>query len=80
MNDGYILEHDRLRPSSSNMVSVRRSDLVENRLPLACAFGVCNGVAQSLRALVWAAKRDRCHHVAQHAGSDRVALGVVGIQ
>ena len=31
-------------------------------------------------AVVWAAKRDLRHRVAQHAGSDRVALGMVGIQ
>ena len=35
---------------------------------------------QSLRAFVWAAKRDQRHRVAQHAGSDRVALGMLGIQ
>ena len=39
-----------------------------------------NGVAQRLRAFVCAAKRDLRHRVAQHAGSDRVALGMVGIQ
>ena len=39
-----------------------------------------NGLAQGLRALVRAAKRDQRHRVAQHAGADRVALGVVGIQ
>ena len=39
-----------------------------------------HGVAQRLRAVVLAAKRDRRHRVAQHAGGDRVALGVVGIQ
>ena len=31
-------------------------------------------------AFVRAAKRDLRHRVAQHAGSDRVALGVVGIE
>ena len=39
-----------------------------------------NGVAQGLRAFVRAAQRDLRHRVAQHAGSDRVALGVVGVQ
>ena len=31
-------------------------------------------------AVVWAEKRDLRHRVAQHAGGDRVALGMVGIQ
>ena len=39
-----------------------------------------NGVAQGLGAVVRAAKRDLRHRVAQHAGSDRVALGVIGIE
>ena len=39
-----------------------------------------HGVAQCLRAFVFAAKNDRRHRVAQHAGSDRVALGMVRIQ
>ena len=39
-----------------------------------------HGVAQRLRAIVLAAKRDRRHRVAQHAGTHRVALGVIGIQ
>jgi len=43
------------------------------RLVHAEEFGHC--VAQSLRAFVRAAKRDRRHRIAQHAGSDRVALG-----
>ena len=33
-----------------------------------------------LDAIVGAEKRDLRHRVAQHAGSDRVALGVVGIE
>ncbi len=37
-------------------------------------------VAQGLGAVVCAAKRDLRHRVAQHAGGDRVALGVVGIE
>ena len=39
-----------------------------------------DGVAQGLRAFVRAAERDVRHRGAQHAGSDRVTLGVVGIQ
>ena len=39
-----------------------------------------HGVAQGLGALVLAAKRDRSQRVAQHAGGDRMALGVVGIE
>ena len=39
-----------------------------------------NGVAQGLRALVRAAERDVRHRGAQHAGGDRVTLGVVGVQ
>ena len=39
-----------------------------------------NRVAQRLRAFVFAAKHDRRHRVAQHAGADRVALGVVGVE
>ena len=39
-----------------------------------------NGVAQGLDAVALAEKRDLRHRVAQHAGSDRVALGMVGIQ
>jgi hypothetical protein len=39
-----------------------------------------NGVAQGLGAVVWAAKRDLRHSVLQYAGSDRVALGVIGIE
>ena len=38
-----------------------------------------NRVAQCLRPFVFAAKNDRRHRVAQHAGADRVALGVVGV-
>ena len=37
-------------------------------------------VAQGLDAVVGAHERDLRHRVAQHAGSDRVALGMVGIQ
>jgi hypothetical protein len=48
------------------------------RLVHAEEFGHC--FAERLRAVVRAAKRDRCHRGAQYAGSDRVALGVVGIQ
>ena len=48
------------------------------RLVHAEELGHC--VAECFRAVVCAAKRDRCHRVAQHAGSDRVALGMVGIQ
>ena len=36
-----------------------------------------HGVAQCLDAIVGAHERDLRHRVAQHAGSDRVALGVV---
>ena len=39
-----------------------------------------NGVAQGLGAFVRAAERDLRHRVAQHAGSDRVTLGVVGVE
>ena len=39
-----------------------------------------NDVSQGLRAVIRALKRDMRHRVAQHAGGDRVALGVVGIQ
>jgi hypothetical protein len=39
-----------------------------------------HGVAQSLGAVVFAAKNDLRHRVAQHAGGDRVALDVVGIE
>ena len=39
-----------------------------------------NDVSQGLRASIWSAKRDLRHRVAQHAGGDRVALGVVSIQ
>ena len=39
-----------------------------------------HGVAQRLGAIVDAHERDLRHRVAQHAGSDRVALGMVGIQ
>ena len=39
-----------------------------------------NGVPQGLRAFVLAEKRDLRDRVAQHAGGDRVALGMVGIQ
>ena len=39
-----------------------------------------DGVAQGLGAVVRAAKRDLRHRVAQHAGSDRVALGVIRIE
>ncbi len=38
-----------------------------------------HGVAQGLDAFVWAAKRGLRHRVAQHAGSDRVLLSVVGV-
>ncbi len=37
-------------------------------------------VAQCLGAFVFAAKRDCGHRVAQHPGTDRVTLGVVGVQ
>ena len=36
--------------------------------------------AQRLDAVVGAHERDLRHRVAQHAGGDRVALGMVGIQ
>ena len=39
-----------------------------------------NGLAQGLRAFVLAAERDVRHRGAQHAGGDRVTLGVVGVQ
>ena len=40
-----------------------------------------NGVAQGLGAVVWAAKkRNLRHRIAQHARSDRVPFGVVGIE
>jgi hypothetical protein len=39
-----------------------------------------NRVAQGLGAFVRAAKRDTRHRVAQHARSNRVAFGMVGIQ
>ena len=39
-----------------------------------------HGVAQRLDAIVGAHERDLRHRGAQHAGSDRVALGLVGIQ
>ena len=39
-----------------------------------------HGVAQHLDAIVGAHERDLRHRGAQHAGGDRVALGVVGIQ
>ena len=39
-----------------------------------------DGVAQGLDAVVRAAQRDLRHRVAQHAGADRVALGVVGVE
>ncbi len=35
---------------------------------------------KALVTVVWAAKRHLRHRVAQHAGSHRVALGLVGIQ
>jgi hypothetical protein len=35
---------------------------------------------QGLDAVVWAAKRDLRHRVAQHSGGDRVSLGMVGVQ
>ena len=37
-------------------------------------------VAQRLGAVVRAAQRDLRHRVSQHAGADRVALGVVGVE
>ena len=39
-----------------------------------------HGVAQGRGAVVGAAERDRRHRGAQHAGGDRVALGVVRVQ
>ena len=39
-----------------------------------------DGIAQGFAAVVRAAKRDLRHGVAQHAGSDRVALGVIRIE
>ncbi len=39
-----------------------------------------HGVAQGVGAVICAEQRDLRHRVAQHAGSDRVALGMVGIQ
>ncbi len=38
-----------------------------------------NGIAQSVGAVICAEKRDLRHRIAQHAGSDRVPLGMVGI-
>ena len=37
-------------------------------------------IAQGLRAVVLAAERDLRHRVLQHAGGDRMALGVVRVQ
>ena len=48
------------------------------RLVHAEELGHC--LTKCFRAFVCAAKRDCCHRVAQHAGSNRVALGVVAIQ
>ncbi len=39
-----------------------------------------DGVAQGIRAFVPAAKRDQRHRVPQHHRSDRVTLGVVGVE
>lgn len=39
-----------------------------------------HGVSQCVGALVPAAKRHRGHRVAQHAGRDRVALGVIAVE
>ena len=39
-----------------------------------------HGVSQRLDAIVGAHERDLRHRVAQHSRSDRVALGVVGIE
>ena len=48
------------------------------RLVHAQEFG--DGALQCLGALVGAAERDLRHRVLQHAGTDRVALGAVGVQ
>ena len=52
----------------------------ESRARLVRREELGNGLPQRRRALVCAAKRDERHRGAQHAGSDRVALGVVGVQ
>ena len=39
-----------------------------------------DGVAQCLRTVIFATTNDRRHCVAQHAGSDRMPLGVVGVE
>ena len=59
-----------------------RPDIIrgESLARLVHAEELGHGVAQGLGAFVRAAKRDLRHRVAQHAGGDRVALGVVGIQ
>ena len=59
-----------------------RPDIIAaNRLArLVHAQQLGHGVAQRLDAVVGAHERDLRHRVAQHAGSDRVALGMVGIQ
>lgn len=41
---------------------------------------LCHGVAQGLVAVVGAAERDLRHGVVQHPRTDRMPLGVVGVQ
>ncbi len=52
----------------------------EARARLVHAQQLGHGVAHRLDAIVGAHERDLRHRVAQHAGGDRVALGMVGVQ
>jgi hypothetical protein len=52
----------------------------ESSVRLVHAEELGNDVAHGLDAVVRAAQRDLRHRVTQHAGSDRVALGMVGVQ
>ncbi len=52
----------------------------EPRARLVHAQELGHGLAQRLDAIVGAQERDLRHRVAEHAGGDRVALGVVGVE
>ncbi len=52
----------------------------ESRARLVHAEKLGDDVAQGLDAVVVAAKRGLRHRVAQHAGSDRMSLGMIGVE
>ena len=73
-------------PTTSSLIAEVVPNVQTGQLPgessarLVQADELGNGVAQSLGAFVRMAKRDLRHRGAQHARSDRVALGMVGIE